>query len=217
MYVIIYLFFSTYKSISPISINLPNGNTILAKHSGTIILSEQLHLFDVLYIPDFKFNLISVQKLANSLHCKLIFTPNSCLIQDLPSQRMIGRADVCNGLYILNHPSASHNCDVNSVNSVASTQFDIWHYRLGHPSIPVIHQLCNKFPYIKFNKNLLCDSCYMAKQTRLSFPNSTTMSLKPFDLVHMDIWGPLNIVSFQGYQYFLTIVDDLVDILGYIF
>lgn len=24
----------------------------------------------------------------------------------------------------------------------------------------------------------------------------------------MDMWGPLNIVSFQGFQYFLTVVDD---------
>ncbi|GAU27901.1 hypothetical protein TSUD_159950 [Trifolium subterraneum] len=43
---------------------------------------------------------------------------------------------------------------------------------------------------------------------RLSFPLSTSISANAFDLVHMDIWGPLSIPSMLGFKYFLTIVDD---------
>jgi len=32
--------------------------------------------------------------------------------------------------------------------------------------------------------------------------------LNTFDLIHVDIWGPVNIVSVYGHKYFLTIVDD---------
>ena len=38
------------------------------------------------------------------------------------------------------------------------------------------------------------------------------MSTKPFDLVHMDIWGPFSVESVEGYKYFLTIVDDLTGV-----
>ena len=34
------------------------------------------------------------------------------------------------------------------------------------------------------------------------------MSLAPFDLVHIDIWGPFSVESIEGFRYFLTIVDD---------
>jgi hypothetical protein len=48
----------------------------------------------------------------------------------------------------------------------------------------------------------------MAKQHRLPFPVSTTESQCPFDLIHVDIWGPFSIKSINGSQFFLTIVDD---------
>ena len=48
----------------------------------------------------------------------------------------------------------------------------------------------------------------MAKQTKLPFPISETKSNACFDLVHMDIWGPISITSMHGFRYFLTVVDD---------
>ena len=67
---------------------------------------------------------------------------------------------------------------------------DIWHLRLGHPSNKVLDQVCTNFPYVKINKNSVCDTCHLAKQSKLPFSSSVTIH-KPFELVHMDIWGPL--------------------------
>jgi transposase InsO family protein len=53
-----------------------------------------------------------------------------------------------------------------------------------------------------------CDACHKAKQKRLPFPVSISITHALFDLIHVDIWGPVTIPSFQGYRYFLTIVDD---------
>ena len=36
------------------------------------------------------------------------------------------------------------------------------------------------------------------------------MSVKPFDLVHIDIWGLFHIATPTGHKYFLTIVDDCI-------
>lgn len=55
---------------------------------------------------------------------------------------------------------------------------------------------------------MICDSCHLAKQTRLPFPNTNHISMHAFDLLHMDLWGPISIPSIQGHQYFLTIVAD---------
>ena len=54
----------------------------------------------------------------------------------------------------------------------------------------------------------MCDTCHRAKQKRLCFPLSSSRTNRCFELLHMDIWGPLFVSSMYGHKYFLTIVDD---------
>jgi hypothetical protein len=61
---------------------------------------------------------------------------------------------------------------------------------------------------ISVNTNNCCTVCPLAKQHRLSFPVSDSISNKFFDLIHCDIWGPYSTDSLNGVKYFLTIVDD---------
>lgn len=120
---------------------------------------------------------------------------------------MIRHAELLNNLYIFlgtPHSSLCNNVSfqVNVVNKMMHNSFNLWHFRLGHISTAILQDLCTSFPYVVTNKNFICDSCHLAKQSRVSFPHSMTTSSKSFDLVHMDIWGPLSIKSFQGHRYF---------------
>lgn len=84
----------------------------------------------------------------------------------------------------------------------------MWHRRLGHPSNQVLHSL----ELLHNNKDTdsltSCSVCPLAKQTRLSFPISASKTSKCFELVHMDLWGPYKVPTFDKKYYFLTIVDD---------
>lgn len=64
------------------------------------------------------------------------------------------------------------------------------------------------FSIIKFNKKIVCHACHLAKQCKLPFPTCHFNTLNCFELVHMAIWGPISIHSLDGFQYFLTIIDD---------
>ena len=64
-------------------VNLPNGETALVTHGGTVKISERLILTNVLCVPAFSFNLLLVSQLAKSILCCLIFFGNICFIQDL--------------------------------------------------------------------------------------------------------------------------------------
>ena len=75
--------YSSCRQISLIIVKLPTSHTITATYGGTIRFSHSLYLEDVLYIPSFQFNLISILKLLSSLTCKLIFMANTCFIQDV--------------------------------------------------------------------------------------------------------------------------------------
>lgn len=57
-------------------------------------------------------------------------------------------------------------------------------------------------------QSFVCTICPMARQQRLSFPDSSIHSSKPFQLVHVDTWGPYNTPTYNGYRYFITFVDD---------
>ena len=50
----------------------------------------------------------------------------------------------------------------------------LWHRRLGHISFNHLSRIENKevvkgIPYLKFEKNLICDACQLGKQTKSSF------------------------------------------------
>jgi hypothetical protein len=66
--------------------------------------------------------------------------------------------------------------------------------------MPTISQ-CNSIDFV-------CNVCPSAKQKRLPFSNNNNLSSCPFDLVHVDIWGPYHVSTIEGYKYFLTFVDD---------
>ncbi|KAI5419510.1 hypothetical protein KIW84_043614 [Lathyrus oleraceus] len=73
----------------PIPVSLPNGSQVVASISGTIAISPSLTLHNVLYIPSFHVNLISVAKLIDSNKCLVQFTANNCHIMQTHSKVLI--------------------------------------------------------------------------------------------------------------------------------
>lgn len=84
----------------------------------------------------------------------------------------------------------------------------LWHFKLGHVSLARMKLMFKEFPSIHVNKNAICDTCHFLKQKKLSYKINTNRASKPFELVHMDIWGPYSVSSIHGHRYFLTIMDD---------
>lgn len=58
---------------SSVSVRLSNGNTTYVDKIGTVHLSPNIILKNVLYIPDFEFNLISISKTYENNSCCAIF------------------------------------------------------------------------------------------------------------------------------------------------
>ncbi|XP_075083572.1 uncharacterized protein LOC142167307 [Nicotiana tabacum] len=85
----------------------------------------------------------------------------------------------------------------------------LWHYRLGHIPLSNVKNIssvsiskCSKF-------STPCVICPMARQPKLPFSSSSISTKKVFELIHVDTWGPYNSATYDGFKYFLTIVDDL--------
>lgn len=61
---------------NPKRISLPNGDTTLVTHTGTSSISDTNIVSNMFYVPQFKYNLLSVSKLTNELQCSAIFFPD---------------------------------------------------------------------------------------------------------------------------------------------
>lgn len=74
------LFTSMTPLSQPLHISLPNGQLVTILHSGTVPLINDIILTNVLYVPLFKYNLLSINKLTQQLNCTAHFTHNMCYL-----------------------------------------------------------------------------------------------------------------------------------------
>jgi transposase InsO family protein len=102
--------------------------------------------------------------------------------------------------------AATISCHLPSSQVASSTA--LWHRHLGHLSSSRLDFMAKHLLNFPFQSNNVCDVCALAKQSRLPFSVSSISYVRPFELIHCDIWGPYKIASFSGAKYFLTIVDD---------
>ncbi|KZV25423.1 hypothetical protein F511_19803 [Dorcoceras hygrometricum] len=216
---------STSLVDSTSTVRLPNGSKVSISKVGSTFLSESIELQNVLYVPHFQFNILSVSKFTKAHGCFVTFYPDFCIFQDLKTRRVMGIGKERQGLYhfttktiqetnfrdivtLSSHMFQCNNFQSRSTNNVPCKSVDIntWHKILGHMSITRMQLL----PFVSKNDSIShCSICPISKQSRLPFPHaSETKYFYHFQVIHMDIWGPFHTPTYNGERYFLTIVDD---------
>jgi hypothetical protein len=192
---------SDYRSIdTPRSVTLANGSLSQVASSGTTHLSSDIELLFVLHVLGFPFNLLSISKITKTLNCSVSFYPSLCIFQDLKTRRMISMGHEVDGLYYLDlAPTPTSRALQLSASTLQ------WHCRLRHHSLPTLkHQILSLRPELSVS----CEACQLSKQHRVPFSSRVVHKVSsPFELVHSDVWGPINITS-NKFHYFVTFVDD---------
>lgn len=120
---------------------------------------------------------------------------------------MIGEEE--DGLYTMNSQSSDEEVTRQRC-SIATQDVDanVSHQRFCHVPMALIRKIPS---FQRFDRTFAlhnCEICPLAKQTRVSFPHSISGSTCNFQLIHMDIWDPFRVETFDGMRYFLTIFDD---------
>lgn len=88
---------------NPVSLNselhLPNGDKSNVIHFGNVQLSADIHLKDVLVVPNFQDNLLSIPQLTSHTASIISFSANICIFQD-PAKIMEKKiGEMVDGLY----------------------------------------------------------------------------------------------------------------------
>lgn len=93
--------FINLRSAENTNVILPNHTQISVSLCGDVKLSPNLVLHDVLFVPQFKFNLLSVSSLTLGSQTNTSFFRDHFKIQENTTKMMIGKGDKVQGLYVL--------------------------------------------------------------------------------------------------------------------
>jgi hypothetical protein len=195
---------------------MPSGEHAPITSTGTLPLNSVISLKNVLGVPSFKVDLMSVSKVTRGLNCSVTFIPYWCILQDLTTKTTIGLGKQRGGLYYLTAlASTTPRPTIKSSATIASrpscshvvSSTDLWHRRLGHLSSSRLDFMAKNLLHFPFKFKNACEVCALSKQCRLPFSTSSISSVRSFELIHCDIWGPYKIPSLSGAKYFLTVVD----------
>ncbi|PKU79458.1 Retrovirus-related Pol polyprotein from transposon TNT 1-94 [Dendrobium catenatum] len=123
---------------------------------------------------------------------------------DLRDQLPLLLGRLHNGLYKISFPQDDSHAALTTTSSSIP-----WHSRLGHPHPETLSVLARQFPDLAFVKQTnYCDSCNKAKSHKIFFNKSISVTSKPFDLIHTDVWGPAPLISLDGFRYYIIFIDD---------
>lgn len=189
-------------------VQLPTGESANISHIGNCQLSRGNFIKNVLCVPTFKFNLLSMSKLTKELQCCAVFFLDFCLFQDLSSGKVREIGKEQDGLYVMHSKRGKGNTTQHKSLAIQKeVDATLWHRRMGHAPMSVLRRITafqNKSCFI-IDK---CDICPLSRQTRVPFLVSVTKSSQLFGLLHVEVWGPYKTATYDGMQYFLTVVDD---------
>ncbi|XP_019240598.1 PREDICTED: uncharacterized protein LOC109234812 [Nicotiana attenuata] len=193
-------------------VQLPTAETIRITHLGSSSILNGLPIKIVMYVPQFRYNLLSVSQLTRDIGCFIAFFPSWCVFQDICNGKVKGIGKLEEGLYVLYLKQNSNlklpigfitfALVINRINS------SLWHKILGHIPLDSLKRLpaFHNKTFVDYKEH--CPVCPLAKQTRLPFPISNSRCDVFGDLIHADVWGPLKVPTFDGKRYFLTLVND---------
>jgi histone deacetylase 1/2 len=191
-------------------IHTANGQGMNISHVGHAIVkspSRNLHLNNVLHVPNATKNLVSIHRLTKDNNVFLEFHPWYFYVKDQATKKVLLKGRCSRGLYPLISSSLSKNKQVFIATKLPASR---WHNRLGHPSYRIVQQVLSHYKLPNINNvgpESVCDSCQKAKSHQLPYMRSSSVSTTPLQLVFSDVWGPAP-SSAGRYTYYVSFIDD---------
>lgn len=183
---------------------------------------EIINLHNVLFSSQLRRNLMA-GPIIDEYGAKFVGSKNKIDIFNSKG-RIICVAKKENGLYFLHpkYPNRKIKGNRYSVNNLEegdkttkkeNSSLKLWHERFCHINSQYLlttskNNAVRGMPNLK-KSPLTCEPCNLAKTRRTSFkPLEKIRSRKPLELLHLDVCGPIQTPSLEGFNYFLTITDD---------
>ena len=186
-----------------------NGKKLYISHPGTAKLPSSyspLVLHQVYHTQKISNNLISVTKLCYDNKVFVEFYATHFLLKGQVSKRVFLQGQLDNGLYKVQSSCSPSTAFFPPLVFIANIKDpNLWLKRLGHPVLSVVNQILDSCNIARTQKIRLkfCNSCQLEKIHKLHFSLFPSIAIKPFELIHTNLWGPSPISFISSASYFL--------------
>ncbi|KAI3672562.1 hypothetical protein L6452_38653 [Arctium lappa] len=195
-------------------------NLVGGKISGKGNVSKGKMIFeDVYYVEQLRYNLLSVSQVCDKKH-SILFNDTECIILS-PGFKVVDESMILlktprkDNVYCLDLESVVSDSSLNYLFSKASLdESSLWHRRMCHMNIKTMNKLVKNnlvrgLPQKVFSCDDHCVACLKGKQHKTSHKSKEINTISsPLNLLHMDLFGPTNVMSIGKKAYCLVIVDD---------
>ena len=212
--------FQTLEDTKAVAIMTADDMTHTAVGKGSVVLEmrvgdnwKAVTLREVLYVPSFRVNLVSMSKVQKAGHAILVKLDGQLEVTS-GNGEVVAEGRQERGLFKL-HCQVMHQ-DEGARAHLASAQMpNLWHLRLGHLHREGLRQMSSELIVTgvgKCNGDLMevCTGCAEGKLQRKPFNTkpAEAQSNVRLQVIHSDLCGPMHVKSLGGAVFFLTFIDD---------
>jgi hypothetical protein len=178
-----------------------------------LISKENVIIDEVALVDGLKHNLLSISQLCDKGFL-VTFSREACVVSKVGNNNVVMTGFRRGNVYIADFSSTSSDTITCLFSKASKDESWLWHKKLSHLNFKVMNDLVRKdlargIPQVEFSKDGLCDACQKGKQKKASFKSKTESSIvQQLELLHMDLFGPVNVMSISKKKYCLVIVDD---------
>nr|GEV42170.1 retrovirus-related Pol polyprotein from transposon TNT 1-94 [Tanacetum cinerariifolium] len=164
------------------------------------------------YVEGLNYNLFSVGQFCDA-DLEVAFQKSTCYIRELKGNDLL-TGSRSSDIYSITLQDISTPNLICLMAKASSSQAWLWLRHLSYLNFDTIilllkYDIVTGLPKVKFVKDHLSSSCELRKAKCKCFKTKTTLSSKRrFQILHMDLCGPMRIESFNGKKYVFVIVDD---------
>ena len=194
------------------TISFGDGNKGRTVGYGKLSLGN-LTIEAVALVEGLKHTLISMSQLGDRGY-QSTFDKRGCTIMHLQSGKIVLKGKRVGNIYEASLDDLAEGSTTCLYSKASAEESWKWHKKMSHLNYSnlnylVRHDLVLGLPQLDFIQEGLCDACQMGKQRRSSFKGKTVNTITaPFHLLHLDLFGPVNIQSIAKKKFTLVIVDD---------
>jgi hypothetical protein len=205
--------FSSYSPTTNPSENIIFGDNSkggVIRH-GKVAITLEHSISNGLHVDSLKYNLLSVSQLCEvGFNC--LFTDVGVEVTKREDSSIVFTGKLKNKLYLVDFSKSKAKLETCLVTK--SSMGWLWHRRLAHVGMRNLAKFLKDnhiigLTNVQFEKDRICSACQARKQVGVPHPPKSIMTTtQPLELIHMDLFGPIAHLSFEGDKYGLVIVDD---------
>lgn len=158
-------------------------------------------LVGVYYVPEICVNLYAVSSSVQSGR-KVLMDQCKVFVNDVVvavGARIKGLYKMC--FKVLNDSESAYI-------AVQKDSIKLWHERFAHQNVAHVKQILKRNNIDFIDSDYVCEACIYGKHHRDSFKSSENRAKQCGELIHTDVCGPFQNVSFGGSKYFVVFKDD---------